>query len=129
MKQEDIKFIRRRVQKLEQLSMKLEEDASMLKENGVNTTSSNTLLSDQEVVQDEIEQLASDLLQLLYYSDCVGESNIDLPNNRRGPVSSRNLPEPRVAKGKEAPWAGGSGKGSGRESGKGSGRESGNNNR
>lgn len=100
---EDIRQIRRNAQRLERLVEAMDEDASLLHDNQVDTGSSMSLHEEQEDVQEEMELLAADILQMLAESDTIGD-NIDLPKNRRAPVSNASLPDPRVGS-RKPPWA------------------------
>lgn len=108
MNKEDIKQVRRNVQRLERLSEQLEDKAELLQDNNVDTTTSLSLEETQTEVQDEMEQLVADILQLLAETDVIGESSVELPQNRRGPVTNSNLPNPRVGRREgPPPWANG----------------------
>jgi len=92
MHKEEVKDIRRNVQKLERLAENLESEAKLLDNNGIDTETSVSLLDSQQDLQDEIELLAADLLQLLAETDTIDENDVPLPKNWRSPVVSGNLP-------------------------------------
>lgn len=108
----------------------LAKHSNTLSDENVNTQTATSLRQEQEVVQDDLKQLISDLIQLYTESDRIeterGEhrlaknSHVPIPDN-----SETDLPPPRVGKpgrGEQGPppWAGGTegnpGKGNGQES-------------
>lgn len=109
MKPEDVTFIKRRLQQVESQVNELDGTADTLHDNGVDTTTSQTTREGQEMIQDELELLVSDILAVLNESDTIGESDRDLPGAKRVPVSSGQLPEPRAGNGNSPPWTGNGG--------------------
>jgi TolA-binding protein len=112
MKEEDIKQVKSRMQSLETRISDLAEDAEILFENDVDTTASETIREEQEEIQDELEQLASDILALLNESSSVkprgSERRHELVNPGRSPVQKGKLPQPRNEYSGQGPppWAG-----------------------
>lgn len=100
--------IRLRLQQAEELVSELEEESSTLHENGVDTSTSTTLSNKQKELQDELEQITSDVLALLAESDVAGGHK--LPNTPRTPVSDGSLPRPAHGDFENPPqWAVGKG--------------------
>lgn len=98
--------VRLSLQRAEKLVSELEEESDTLEQNGVDTSTATTLSNKQAELQDELEQITSDLLAILAESDEVGGRK--LPNVPRTPVSDADLPEPSRADFDNRPqWAGG----------------------
>jgi SHS2 domain-containing protein len=95
MKQEDIRKMKARAQRLETLVQRFEADVELLYENEVNISENEEVRERQNELQDEMEQTISDLLLLL---DTSGSFNgeIELPENGRRPVSDGSLPQPTL---------------------------------
>jgi hypothetical protein len=95
MKQEDIRKMKARAQRLETLVQQFEADVELLYQNEVDVADNEEVRERQNELQDEMEQTISDLLLLLDTSGTFNE-DIELPENGRRPVSDGSLPEPTL---------------------------------
>lgn len=97
MKKEELRELKARVQRLEALIDSFESDVAILYKNGVDVSSNEDIAKRQSMIQDEIEQVVSDVLLVLDMSGKFSndEVQIDLPNPGRRPVSDGSLPPPR----------------------------------
>lgn len=125
MKQDDIRTLKARAQRLETLINDFEEDVAILYENGVDVEENDEITERQAELQDEIEQVTSDLLLLLDTSGEIEDREgrqVSLPQTGRRPVSAGELPQPTLERpeGRGPPaWAKGSDNGNGGGSGNG----------
>lgn len=96
MKQEEFRHIKSRIQRLDTLISRFEDDVTLLHESGVDVTNETEIIERQEQLQDEMEQTISDLLLILDTSGSVDkeDGDIPLPGAGRRPVSEGDLPEP-----------------------------------
>lgn len=97
MNKQELRELKARAQRLESLIDSFEDDVALLHENGVDVSSSTDIDERQKTIQDEIEQVVSDILLILDTSGTVSSEDveIDLPNRGRRPVADGSLPEPR----------------------------------
>lgn len=93
----------------------LAEDADTLSDENVNTATANSLIDKQEVVQGDLRQMISNLIQLHAESGEIGgpDRKHDLGRNGSVPIPSNaktDLPSPSVGKpaetGEAPSWAG-----------------------
>lgn len=97
MNEQEIRQLKSKAQRLETILNSFQKDVELLYEAEVDVGADADIASRQQEAQDEMEQIASDILLLL---DKSGEietedgATIDLPNPQRNPVSEGDLPEP-----------------------------------
>lgn len=98
MNKQELRELKSRAQRLEALIDSFEKDVTVLHENGVDVTKSTDVAERQQELQDELEKVVSDLLLVLEMSGTVSNEgiDIDLPQQGRNPVTSGELPEPRM---------------------------------
>lgn len=96
MKQEEIRQMKSRVQRLDTLISQFEQDTTLLHESGVDVSNETEIAQRQDELQNELEQTISDLLLILDTSGQIERDvgNISLPSIGRQPVSSGSLPAP-----------------------------------
>lgn len=98
MKKEESRILKARLQRLETLISEFDNDVQLLHESGVDVSVDTEVNQRQTEIQDEMEQVISDLLLVLDTSGNVEAedgTNIDLPNTGRQPVSAGTLPDPK----------------------------------
>lgn len=93
MKDSEVRELRLQLNKVENELAEIQQDATTLHDGGVDTTKSADLSNRQQELQDELEQLITDLLAVLDMSHKAGER--DLPGSARRPVKSATLPPTR----------------------------------
>lgn len=109
MNKQQARELKAKTQRVETLVDRFEDDVSLLHDSSVDVTQEQDVAERQEEIQDELEQLTSDILALLDQSGEVDRADgaIPLPGPKRQPVEKASLPAP--SNGNKPPWAGSSG--------------------
>lgn len=96
MNEQEIKQVKAKTQRLETLLSDLQKDVELLNKSGVDVSSEAEIANRQTEIQEECEQVVSDLLLLLDESGEISteENTVTLPNPQRNPVSDGDLPAP-----------------------------------
>lgn len=95
------------ISNLQRAIEQLEQDTEVLHDNGVDTSTSDTVREQQEKIQRQLQQVISEGLAVLDKSGEINERNLPLSGER--PVTSANLPAPDLVEHTgdgPPPWAG-----------------------